>query len=104
MLRWDWNKDIGREVIEYDGKRFEHKIFRGNAWLIFLAVNEDESWRMHNFYIDYAHFKRCQDDYNTFRWTKQIWFYEEALDIPQIAKYVKSAVKNGVSVYFIPKT
>lgn len=62
MLRWDWNKPIGKITWkDFDEVPYETKVFRGNAMIICITEWTDKDgvgvWQMGLFLVDKKHFK-----------------------------------------------
>lgn len=61
-LNWNWSEKCGELIFEERGKEFKYNLYKGNAYLIFVAEFEEdgvERYTVASFWVDKAHAKRC---------------------------------------------
>lgn len=106
MLRWDWNKKIGK--VKYEDGR-EDNLYQGNAQLIAIHENEDNTYYLSWFSTDKDHLRNmlglnkgcegCISENRLFSITEISLDTENKETAKIISDFAKAKIKIRINLY-----
>lgn len=93
-LQWKWDEKVGEVILSRPFLNTEEHIYiyNGNALSIWVWEDHDQ-YQMHNFFVDEAHLKNCDNDFEWWNGIDHIIFYKWNKQNQTLAKYL---AKRGV--------